>query len=501
LPLPTQPIDAILTRVRAFFRTSFPGFPMGLKKFLGRTSRAVGLSVWQLQKSVEDIDQDIVPSPLSSTDALSAWATLLGLPDGAGGFGRLLPTTASGGKATLTGVIGTAYGDGLIAVAEDGTTQIELSGAVVIPGVGTGFGAVQGAFLAVTPGIVGNLPKGTVCTWQSAPPGADPTFTLTSALGGGNDTEDNPAVYGRILARLQTPPRGGVAEDFRLWAGSVTGIVGVYVYPRRGGTGTVDLVVTAGGAGQNRRPTATQLADAQTAVDTLRPVGADQANVLSPYMPDNAGHVVRVRVVPSSAKYNFDWDDTAAPLTVFAYDPTPPSPKLTLNTVAPASLLNAIDSYLAATGPKPRLQVMSTGVVFNVPIGVVQKTAVAGPRTQLTLETPPFDWVQPTVGDTVYAYGPVVATIAEDIQLYVDALGPSRESGYGDPLTPWIDTLAISGLISIAQTAADSDGTQLVSEVPPGQATIDGVPLDVQADDSTPNSPELLYVKHIAVTG
>jgi hypothetical protein len=44
------------------------------------------------------------------------------------------------------------------------------------------------------------------------------------------------------------------------------------------------------------------------------------------------------------------------------------------------------------------------------------------------------------------------------------------------------------------------DGTPFVREVPPGQATIDGVPLDVQGSDSSGNPPELLYVKHIAVT-
>jgi Baseplate J-like protein len=480
---------------------------MGLKKFLGRTSRAVGLSVWQLQKSVEDVDQDIVPSPQSSTDALSSWAFLLGLPDGGGGFGRLLPTTASGGLAQLTGIIGAVYPDGTVAVAEDGTTLVELSGAVTIPGPGTGYGSVQGVFVAVTAGTVGNLPVGTVCTWQSAPAGADPTFTLTAPLGGGTDAEDNPSVYARILARLQTPPRGGVAEDFRLWAGAVPGIVGVYVYPRRGGTGTVDLVITAGGSGQGRKPSAAQQAEAQTAVDTQRPVGADQANVLLPYMPNGAGHLVRVRVNPSSSKYNFDWDDTVGgPFTVFSYAPGPPA-VLTMQPLAPVSLTAAVANYLAGVGPKPRLQVLSSGppgsnIPVNLPVGVVAAANdLVNNRTALTLDTAPEGWFAPTAGDTVYAYGPVVAAIASDILAYVDALGPSRVSGYADALTPWYDTIAISGLIAIAQTAVDVDGTALVREVPPGLATIDGVAVDVRGSDNAPGTPELLYVSHIAVTG
>ena len=121
-------------------------------------------------------------------------------------------------------------------------------------------------------------------------------------------------------------------------------------------------------------------------------------------------------------------------------------------------------------------------------------------KLTLTLETVPDTWITPTVGDTVYSYGPVVATIAAGQLALVDSLGPSRVSGYGDAITPWFDTLSISSISAVAEEAIDSDGAYLIEKVPVGQCTIDGVAADVQADDNTPNSPELLFASQIAVT-
>ncbi len=499
MALPTRTLDDLINRCVAYFRTSFPGFPMGPKKFLGRTARAIALSAWGLQKSVEQVDLDIVPSPQSSTDALSNWAFTLGLPDGAGGFGRLQPTTSSGGAATLTGVKATVYTNGLVATAEDGTTQAALSGLVTIPGVAPGLGSIAAVFISVTKGTAANLPIGTVFTWVSPPAGADPTFTLTSPLQGAVDAEDNPSVYARIVARLQTPPRGGVSEDYRIWAQEAEGVSVVYVYPRRSGTGTVDVVVATAGSGQTRKPSAAVVLDAQASIDEQRPVAVEAATAMAPYMPNASGHLAVVKVTPSLAKYQFDWDDTSGPFTVDTYVSGPPA-TIKLNVLAPATLKAAIDAFNASTALKPRLQVLSTGSVINTPIGVIAWSDGGG-KTTLTLESVPSTWVAPTAGDTVYAYGPVVATIAAGILAIADALGPSRASGFADDLSPWNDKLTISSLITVAETAIDTDGTELISEVPPGLATIDGAVLDITGvDTGPPAAPEMLYWSHIAVT-
>lgn len=498
--LPTLSRDAVERRVLAFFRTAFDGLPLGVKRFLGRSARALSNNIWGLHNAIENIDADIVPSAKSSDDVLSDWAFTLGLPDGAGGYGRRVALASSGGVATLTGVLGTAYLDGSIAVAEDGTTEVALSGAVTIAGTPPGFGSVAGAkFVGVTTGVVSNLPVGSKLTWQNPPPGADVSFTLTSALTDGADVEDNPTLFARIITRLQTPPRGGVAEDFREWAESASGIVYAYIYGRRQGTGTVDVVVVTGGTGQGRIPSETQRAAADAAIQAARPIGAEQVNTLVPSMPNANGHVARVRVAPFASKYNFDWDDTADTYTVDLYTPGPPA-TLRLNVLAPATLKAQIDAYAAGTAPAPRLQVLSTGSVINGSIGCVAWVDGGG-KTTLTLETVTSKFTTPTVGDTVYAYGPAVATIAAGVLALADSLGPSRVSGYADSITPWHDRLTVSGLIGVAEAAIDTDGTSLIEEVLVNGATIDGVELDVRGADATvTTAPELLYWKHIAVT-
>lgn len=503
MAIPTQSLANIIARALGNFRTSFAGFPLGIKTFLGRVARSVGMQVWGLQKSVEDLDRDIVPSAQSSTQALANFANLFGLPDGSGNgtFGPLVAAAASGGQANPTGAGGTTFAQGLVAVAEDGTTQIAVSAATTIPGGAGVTGSILTKFVAVTTGTVGNLPAGTVCTWQSAPPGADPSFTLTSGLSGGTDTEANPSVATRIAQRLQNPPRGGVSEDYTNWAETVSGIVAVYIYPRRSGTGIVDVIPLVGGSGTGRVPSSTLIALVQSAIDSLRPVGADQVQVLQAFTAA-AGHLVRVRVIPNGVANAFDWDDTSGgPFTVDAggYSAGPPA-TLRLNTLAPASLKNAITAWInGSTSLKPRLQVLSTGSVVNVPIGCVN-FADGGGKTTLTLDTLPSNWVAPTAGDTVYAYGPVVGPIATPIAALANALGPSRQSGYGDTFLPWQDTLTISDIIAIAQGALDSTGNKLITEVPVGLATIDGVAADVQASDATINPPELLYLSHVAIT-
>jgi hypothetical protein len=497
--LPSKTLDSIVRRGLGLFRSAFPDLPMGIKRFLGRTSRGVSRQIWGLHKSVEDIDADIVPSAKTSDDILSEWAVLLGLPDGEGGYGRLKPTAASGGEAALTGVLGTAYADGLVATAEDGTTEIALSGAVTIAGTPPGFGSIPARFVAVTKGAVGNLQKGTVCTWQVPPSGADAKFTLTADMSGGLDTEDNPAVFGRIVSRLQTPPRGGVAEDYREWSEDVSGIVSVYVYPHRSGTGSVDVVIVGGGSGVDRVPSEDTRTATEAAIESQRPRGAASVDVV---LPSTAvtGLLVRVRVTPSADKYDFDWNDTAASYTVDTggYTAGPPA-TLRLNTLAPQSLKDAINAYKNAVGDKPRLQVLSTGAVVNAPIGCVDY-ADGGGRTTLTLETVTSAWTPPSNGNTVYAYGPVVATIAAGIKALADSLGPSRASGFADDQTPWQDKLTVSGLIGVAETAIDTDGTKLIEEVPVGGATINGAAVDVQGADNTTDGPELLYLRAAAVT-
>src|SRR5581483_5447681 len=275
--IPTRTLEDWRRRALGYVRSAFPGKPLGDKKFLGRMSRLVQKLGWVLHKAVEDLAEDIVPNPKTSFDNLVQWAENLGLPDGSGvegAFGALVPQIATGGEATLTGAAGTVYADELVATAEDGVTEIQLDGSVTIPGP-SGFGSITGKFKASVGGSAGNLPVGTVCSWQNPPPGADPTFTLTEPLEDGTDTEEPADLFTRLQERGQTPPRGGADPDYRKWALEVAEVE-TYVYDGRSGTGTVDLVITQAGSGSGRKPSLQTQADIQTHIDSVRPVGAEQ---------------------------------------------------------------------------------------------------------------------------------------------------------------------------------------------------------------------------------
>src|SRR5262249_50787974 len=152
-------------------------------------------------------------------------------------------------------------------------------------------------------------------------------------LQGGEDEETNPAVYARIVQRLQTPPRGGMAEDYRLWVQTVGNFI-VYVYPRRSGTGTTDLVVAVKASGQARSTGVTgSISAIEAALAARVPTGAiNSFHVFAPYMPNGAGHVLRVRVKPFAPKYAFDWGADVdwsvtppLPFNVFTYTAGPPA--------------------------------------------------------------------------------------------------------------------------------------------------------------------------------
>jgi hypothetical protein len=243
----------------------------------------------------------------------------------------------------------------------------------------------------------------------------------------------------------------------------------------------------------------------QAVIDSLRCPGAEGINVVLPSTAAN-GHTVRVRVAPNGPLNAFAWgsDLLGAGLQVDAggYSPGPPA-TIRLTGLAPQSLKNAITNFIGNAGPQPLLQVISTGsVAINVPIGTSKTVSSSDTngKTTLTLDSVPPVWVPPSSGDTIYPYGPVVPAIAASILALCNSLGPSRQSGYGDPFNSWLDTLSLNEIVRVAEDAVDANGIPLVTQVLDGGATIDGLAISIQASDGTNSTPELLYLSQIAVT-
>lgn len=514
MSVPIPSVDVLRGQVRAVWRNRFPGRSLGDTSFLGKLSEAEMMTFYMFLQAVVLADNNAKPSSKSSLAALVEWAETIGLPNGNGGYGQKQSTVAAGLTGLVTGTKGTIYTGGLTLLGSDGATEYELVSGVTIDGGPPGTGSISGIFNATTPGTVGNAKANDVLTWSSQPTGSDANVVLTSGPSTlGIDVESASDLLQRILDRYRSPPKGGTASDFRGWAESVSGVKRAYVYPVLDGIGTVRTVVTSAGSGQNRK--LANITNVSNYIETVRPVTAQGQPVKLPVMPDygtgvgnTGGLTIRLRMIPSIAKYAFDWDDTAGALTIDTYTaPTGGNPAtIELTAPAPASLISAITNQTAA-----RLQILvSTTGGPAVPIQV-KCTAIDGGHTILTLEDPlpkGFDdgaWVAPTNGDIIYAGGPMATVIAAAVLDYVDSLGPSRDSGYAASGDFWEASVAIARLNQIALDQRDTDGTVFASNIKPTGVTIKNGTnaadsIDVAASDNSPDGAELLWAKWIAVT-
>lgn len=515
MPITVPSLDSVVAAALAFYRNRFTSRDLGLEAFLGKLSRAEAMLFLQFMQAVTAADADACPNPKSSTAALDLWATTLGVPSStSGAYGRKGATNGTGGTAPVTGTAATSIPDGSLLTAADGSTIVKLNNAgspLVLSGT-SGSGSATGTFDSVTTGTVGNLPANSVLTWQSPPAGLDATVTLTKAISGGIDSETNAQLLARILARLQTPPKGCTSSDFRTFAEAQSGIVRAYPYPLRGGLGTVHIVLTASGSGTARKPTSAQQTTVDSAINgtssipALRTVTIQGYKSLIPYTVAT-GMTIRVRLLPFKPKYAFDWDDTAGTYTVSAYAAGPPA-TITLSGALPATLMAAVDA-----GSKPRLQICSTGTSPSsapaTPFQVGVTAYNSGSRV-LTLDTLPSNFVAPNINDSIYAGGPMVSQIASSILAYVDGLGPAR-GNYADANDAWFDTVYAAKIVQLCLDAVDGDGTPFarnffyVFSTPQCLISYNGggsAFQDVAAQDTTANGPELLYLKSggIAVT-
>ena len=194
------------------------------------------------------------------------WLSLQLLPDTAetewlDRHGQIWLVNADGskGRKVATLATGTAQFQGLV----DGTviptgTQLQ-SGQAMPPNttspnsvisfetmedITTAAGApVVGNIRALDPGVVGNLPDGTMLSMVPAVPGVSTTVTIIHVTGG-TETETDEQLRARILHRIQNPPMGGAQADYVTWALAVPGVERAWASPEQGvGTMTVRFLM------------------------------------------------------------------------------------------------------------------------------------------------------------------------------------------------------------------------------------------------------------------
>ena len=395
LTIPT--LDEITAQVLAYFRVEFPSRDLGPESWLGKQARAIALALLQIQQNQNDAAIDAVPSSDTSSLRLTEFAEL---------FGRKGAQPSSGGAGTITysgaGPFPYTLAAGTILTASDGVTEIETSAIVTWGSAGT----QSGTFNAITEGTAGNLGIGAVLTFSSPPAGITSTVTLSTALSGGLDEESDADLLARLFARLQNPPKGGTAADYKAWAESQESVTVAYVYPRRQGTGSVDVAITQAGTGKARGYNgSTTVRDAVDAyIETVRPVTVEGANTLIPTMGASEACVIRCRVTAAPG-FSWDWDDTAA-----SYP--------TVKAGGTTTLLRINGSPPAALAVNDRIQIANTNASAPVLPEQVTVTTIdtvtINPDTILTVS--PALTAYPVASDTIYAGGDVVDDVAQAVE-------------------------------------------------------------------------------------
>ncbi|UPT99203.1 baseplate J/gp47 family protein [Bradyrhizobium barranii subsp. apii] len=249
---------------------------------------------------------------------------------------QLMPDTAEQEWLDRHGVIWLTNADGSkgrkAATYASGTVQFEGTPGVVIP-VGTtltggnsvqyqtvtegeiasgGFGTADA--VALTSGMVGNLPDGSALDPAPAIPGVT-TATLLGDMTGGVDQETDDQLRERILFRIQNPPMGGSQADYVRWAMAVPGVTRAWAAAEIGpGTMTVRFLMDDLYPDNHGLPTAADIEVVSDYIDSKRPVTVKDCFVMAPILffyditirnLTNDDPTVRARIETSIANMEF----------------------------------------------------------------------------------------------------------------------------------------------------------------------------------------------------
>lgn len=157
-------------------------------------------------------------------------------------FNNYTPAQASSGYMSVTGTAGTVITIGMQAIYQpNGNTYTALSGftmpatSALVPMTSVGTGQSQ------------NLLSGASLFIPSPPAGLNANGSASGNFSNGRDQESPQAAAQRILNYIQSPPAGGNAADYELWAEQASPLVtsaNVLRFPA--GFGTVGVVISAG---------------------------------------------------------------------------------------------------------------------------------------------------------------------------------------------------------------------------------------------------------------
>jgi len=398
----------------------------------------MALAVVGLHRHLQVIDRDALPDTAAGA-ALDRHGAIYGVL-------RKAATAASKADALrITGTVAAAFtvGDQL---AVDGIVyQVNETGAIPA----AGYADVD--VLAVSTGAATRKTAGTVMTFLSTPVGLDETATLQLDLDGGSDKEEDGAYRVRILDMIAMPGMGGNANDYRQWAKTQTFVGEAYVWPLRGGLGSVHMAALREGVGAARILSGGENTTLETYIDSVRPVDFEDFYVLT--VVAEPTDVELLYEPEDDAKYEPDWSD-AVPLVVATW--TAGTRTLEFTTARPADM--AVGDRVVY---KNTAGTLNSGKAHRIEAFGAADEVILAADAELTTSPP-------AAGNAVYAGGELGTRIYDVLVAHMNALGPgrpdsadpTRDYSYGSSY--WEGTLRQSKLRSLAQRQDGCLDTELL---------------------------------------
>jgi uncharacterized phage protein gp47/JayE len=231
MPLIKPTLEQIIQRIETDLQSELNSSPFLDGSFLRALANANAGAFYGLYGFLQTLSKEALPDNAIG-DFLNSWATVYGVARNAG--------TYAAGNATFTGTNGTLIPSGTLLISDTDITYKTTSGVTIATGTAIA------PIVALAPGLAGNLAAGASLTLLNPINLINNSVTVASGgLTGGLDQETDTELRARIISRIQTPPQGGSANDYKNWAESVSGVGEAYVIPFLNGAGTVGIYLTS----------------------------------------------------------------------------------------------------------------------------------------------------------------------------------------------------------------------------------------------------------------
>lgn len=244
----------------------------------GLTHGLHGHAIW--------LSRQLIPSAVMDPVWLAQWAAIYGLT----------PKRAVGAdlQFTITGTNGSTCPAGTLWTTNNGVQYSQDA----LGTISTGTASISAK--AVVPAAASNQSNGVLLSLVQPVAGINSTGTVTATNSAGADPETTSALLGRLLSRLQTPPKGGGPGDYVGWVlNNFSAATRAWQIPRANGAGTVAVYFVEDGNYPITSiiPGSTDIASVQAIVNANCPVTAaatvyaPTANAFSPiiYLNPAAG--------------------------------------------------------------------------------------------------------------------------------------------------------------------------------------------------------------------